>query len=86
MPEQKLRETLRKIEALFAGASTEGERTVAGLAAERIRERLRESVRGERETGMRFPCRIRGSANCLRRFANITDCNFAAIPGCTVRP
>ena len=35
--EQALREKLRKIEALFAGAKTDGERTAAGLAAERIR-------------------------------------------------
>lgn len=32
--EQALREKLRKIEALFAGAETEGERTAVGLAAE----------------------------------------------------
>lgn len=54
MSEQKLREKLRKIEALFAGATTEGERTAAGLAAERIRKRLRESARKEKETEMRF--------------------------------
>ena len=39
-PEQLLREKLRKIEALFAGAATEGERVAAGAAVERIRDRL----------------------------------------------
>jgi len=39
-PEQSLREKLRKIEALFAGAATDGERLAAGAAAERIRTRL----------------------------------------------
>ncbi len=52
--ERALREKLRKIENLFAGASTEGERTAAGLAAERIRERLRKFAREEKETEMKF--------------------------------
>jgi hypothetical protein len=39
-PEQSLREKLHKIEALFAGAATDGERVAAGAAAERIRARL----------------------------------------------
>ncbi len=52
--ERALREKLRKIENLFAGASTEGERTAAGLAAERIRKRLREFARKEKEIEMRF--------------------------------
>ena len=36
-PDQILREKLRKIEALFAGAATPGEKAAAGAAAERIR-------------------------------------------------
>jgi hypothetical protein len=39
-PEQSLRKKLRKIEALFAGAVTDGERIAAGAAADRIRARL----------------------------------------------
>jgi hypothetical protein len=39
-PESILREKLRKIEALFAGAATAGEKAAAGAAAERIRARL----------------------------------------------
>jgi hypothetical protein len=39
-PDQILRDKLRKIEALFAGAATPGEKAAAGAAAERIRERL----------------------------------------------
>ena len=39
-PEHILRERLRKIEALFAGAATAGEKAAAGAAAERIRGRL----------------------------------------------
>jgi hypothetical protein len=39
-PEHLLRDKLRKIEALFAGAATPGEKAAAGAAAERIRERL----------------------------------------------
>ena len=39
-PDQILRGKLRKIEALFAGAATPGEKAAAGAAAERIRQRL----------------------------------------------
>ena len=40
--ESQLREKLRKIEALFAGAGTIGERLAAEAALERVRERLTE--------------------------------------------
>jgi hypothetical protein len=40
--EQILRDKLRKIEALFAGGTTEGEKSAAGAAADRIRARLKE--------------------------------------------
>ena len=38
--ESLLREKIRKIEALFAGAGTEGERLAAGAALTRVRARL----------------------------------------------
>jgi hypothetical protein len=41
MDEAKLREKLSKIEALFAGAATEGERVAAGEARRRIQQRLK---------------------------------------------
>ena len=53
-PEQTLREKLRKIEALFAGAATEGERVAAGAAAERIRDRLGLAAGKEKEKEMKF--------------------------------
>ena len=53
-PEQLLREKLRKIEALFAGAATEGERVAAGAAAERIRDRLGLAAGKEKEIEMKF--------------------------------
>lgn len=40
--EAELRDKLRKIEALFAGAGTAGEREAAGAARDRIRARLAE--------------------------------------------
>ena len=40
--ESQLREKLRKIEALFAGAGTSGERLAAEAALERVRARLSE--------------------------------------------
>jgi hypothetical protein len=42
MDEARLIEKLRKIEALFAGAATDGERTAAAEARARIQARLRE--------------------------------------------
>ena len=53
-PEQSLREKLRKIEALFAGAATEGEKVAAGAAAERIRNRLGQAAGKEKEIEVKF--------------------------------
>ena len=53
-PEQSLRERLRKIEALFAGAATEGEKVAAGAAAERIRDRLGQAVGKEKKIEVKF--------------------------------
>jgi hypothetical protein len=52
--ERQLRDKLRKIETLFAGAATAGERAAAGAAAERIRDRLRKAEQSERPIEMRF--------------------------------
>lgn len=52
--EDELREKLRKIEALFAGAKTDGERIAAGAAADRIRARLAEAVSSEPAVEMRL--------------------------------
>ena len=52
--EQLLREKLRKIEALFAGAATEGEKIAAGAAAERIRERLDQATGTEKAVETKF--------------------------------
>lgn len=53
-PEQSLREKLRKIEILFAGAATEGEKVAAGAAAERIRDRLGQAADKEKEIEIKF--------------------------------
>ena len=52
--EQELRQKLRKIEDLFAGAATKGERLAAGAAAERIRDRLDQAAAEEEEIEMKF--------------------------------
>lgn len=52
--ESELRDKLRKIEALFAGAKTSGERDAAGAAAERIRARLGQIGAAEVAVEMRF--------------------------------
>ena len=43
--EDELRERLRKVEALFFGAATAGERNAAGAAADRLRAKLDEAAR-----------------------------------------
>ncbi len=53
-PEQLLREKLRKIEALFAGAATDGEQIAAGTAAARIRDRLGQAAGKEKEIEVKF--------------------------------
>jgi len=53
-PEQSLRDKLRKIEALFAGARTEGEKNAADAAAERIRQRLGEVAGREKTIEVKF--------------------------------
>jgi hypothetical protein len=53
-PEHILRDKLRKIEALFAGAATAGEKAAAGAAAERIRERLGETANKESSIEWKF--------------------------------
>ena len=48
--ETQLREKLHKIEALFAGAGTAGERLAAGAALERVKARLAEL--GQRDSAV----------------------------------
>jgi hypothetical protein len=52
--EDRLIDKLRKIEALFAGAATPGERTAAGSALERIRGRLLELEESDPAVEYRF--------------------------------
>jgi hypothetical protein len=53
-PEQSIREKLRKIESLFAGAATEGEKAAAGAAADRIRDRLGQVAGKEKPIEVKF--------------------------------
>ena len=52
--EERLIETLQKIEALFARPATEGERIAAGNALERIRQRLKQLELIEKPVEYRF--------------------------------
>jgi hypothetical protein len=52
--ESQLRDKLRKIEALFAGAATAGERVAAEAARERIRARLADAERADPPIEMQF--------------------------------
>ena len=52
--EEVLRDKLRKIEALFAGAGTAGERAAAGAAADRLRQKLKTSELTEKSIEMKY--------------------------------
>ncbi len=52
--ESELRDKLRKIEALFAGAATSGEKAAAGAAAERIKSRLKNAEKSEKSIETKF--------------------------------
>jgi len=52
--EDQIRERFRKVEALFLGAATAGERDAAGAAAERLRARLAEAAQRDRPIEMKF--------------------------------
>lgn len=52
--EDQLRERLRKVEALLAGATSDGERSAAEAAVRRIRERLQVSVRADPPVELQF--------------------------------
>ena len=54
MSEERLREKLRKIEALYAGATTAGEQAAAGAAAERIRRQFATASKQERAEEFKF--------------------------------
>ena len=69
--ESQLREKLRKIEALFAGAGTAGERLAAEAALERVRERLTELVGKIHQLRCSSRCRINGRAICFLPCAGV---------------
>ncbi len=52
--EETLRAKLRKIETLFAGAATPGEKAAASAAGDRIRARLRQAQGTEKAIEMKF--------------------------------
>ena len=63
--EQRLIEKLQRIEALFAGAATPGEREAAAQARERIRARLNEQQRTDPRVEYAFRLRDRWSLKLL---------------------
>lgn len=52
--EDRLREKLRKIEALYAGATTVGEKSAAGAVAERIRRQFEAASKREQAEEFKF--------------------------------
>ena len=83
--EQRLREKLRKIEALFAGAATVGEKAAAGAAAERIRRQFSETSSRENQRNSSFRFLILGRDNSLQPCAVATASGHFAIHVCIAR-
>jgi len=54
MTEEQLRDRLRKISALFEGATTDGERSAAGAALDRVKQALAAMTRTERMVETQF--------------------------------
>lgn len=54
LTEDQLRDKLRKIEALYAGAKTAGEKSAAGAAADRIRSKFENASKQERTEEFKF--------------------------------
>src|SRR5712664_4609750 len=52
--EEQLRERLKKVEALYFGAATAGERDAAEAAAERLKAKLEEACRRDPAVEMKF--------------------------------
>ena len=77
--EAALRDKLRKIEALFGGAATAGEKAAAGAAADSIRTRLREEENASSRL-IRFSLPDPWSRHMLSR------CAGGMAPGLTVTP
>ena len=85
-PEQSLREKLRKIEALFAGAATEGEKVAAGAAAERIRDRLGQAAGKEKEIEAKFSISdVWSRQHCHGNFVSQQLINYQMDSGCVAR-
>lgn len=60
--EDQLRERLKKVEALFSGGATAGERDAAGAAAERLKAKLNEAKSHDPAIEMKFGLADRWSA------------------------
>jgi hypothetical protein len=86
MSEERLREKLRKIEALYAGATTAGEKSAAGAAAERIRCQFEVASKKERAEEFKFSILTPGRVSSSSPYVGATASSPSAIPGCTVRP
>ena len=73
--EAELREKLRKIYALFEGATTPGERDAAEAAINRVKTALAAEQKREHTVEMRFSLPIDGRGGCSRRYAAGTGWN-----------
>lgn len=84
--ESQLREKLRKIEALFAGAGTAGERLAAEAALERVRERLTELGRQDPSIEMQFSMPDQRSRHLFLAFCRCYGMKPIAIIGSGATP
>lgn len=79
--ESQLREKLRKIEALFVGAGTAGERLAAEAALQRVRARSRNSLATIHRSNSNSHLPTSGLGTFFWRFAADMGCGRFVIAG-----
>ena len=83
--EDQLRERLRKVEALFFGAATLGEREAACAAAERLKAKLDEAIRWDPPVELKFTMPDQWSCKCSSRFAAAMGSNRSVMRASATR-
>ena len=84
--EQELREKLRKIAALFEGATTEGERDAAAAALNRVRAALSATEKLNQAWNLTSACPIVGTVVFSSRYAVAMDYVHIVIRDSGIRP
>ena len=84
--EDRLREKLRKIEALYAGATTAGEKAAAGAGADRICGQFEKASKNEKAEELKFSIPDPWSRHLFIALCRRYGVRPFRSPACTGRP